>query len=68
MQYIICIQEHILIHDETYIIEHEHDNWKLLTFSVWNNYINAVIGGVSMLLSQLSYDTLENIERYQIEL
>ena len=51
-QDIICIQEHIAIHEDILIKEKPYGNWKLITCSAWKNSVNASIGGIGLSLIQ----------------
>ena len=55
---IICIQEHRYMHTEDIKYHDTGNGWTLATVSVWNNSVNATVGGVVMLIK-----TLNSIEK-----
>ena len=62
---IICIQEHRYTHTED-IKYHETDNgWSLATVSAWKNSVNAVVGGVGLLIGPRALETLKSVEKIQ---
>ena len=61
-QYIICIQEHRFIHEDTVINEYAYDKWKLLTLSAWKYNINDATGGIVIITSSQAYNTIASVE------
>ena len=62
---IICIQEHRYTHTED-IKYHKTDNgWSLVTVSAWKNSVNAVVGGVGLLIGPRALKTQNSIEKIQ---
>ena len=62
---IICIQEHRYTHTEDIKYHDTGNGWMLATVSAWKNYINAMVGGVGMLIGPRALKTLNSIERIQ---
>ena len=47
---IICIQEHRYIHNEDIKYTDTRNGWMFVSASAWKNSVNAMIGGVGMLI------------------
>ena len=47
---IICIQEYKYIHSEDIKYHNTGNGWMLATASAWKNSVNAMIGGVGILI------------------
>ena len=62
---IICIQEHRYTHTEDIRYHETGNGWMLATVSAWKNSVNAVVGGVRMLIGLRPLKTLNSIERIQ---
>ena len=62
---IICIQEHRYTHTEDIKYHETGNGWMLVTVSAWKNTVNALVGGVGMLIGPRALKTLNNIERIQ---
>ena len=63
---IVCMQEHRYYHSEVYVKYHDTGNgWMFISTSAGKNSVNAVIGGVGMLLSPCTLKSLYSIEKIQ---
>ena len=62
---IICIQEHRNTHTEDIKYHETGNGWMLVTVSAWKNSVNALVGGVGMLIGPRALKTLNSIERIQ---
>ena len=60
---IICIQEHRYTHSEVIKYYDTSNGWTRATASAWKNSINAMIGGVGMLIGLLALKSLNSIEK-----
>ena len=62
---IICIQEHRYMHTEDIKYHKIGNGWTLAIVSAWENSVNAVVGGVGMLIGIIALKTLNSIEKIQ---
>ena len=62
---IICIQQHRYTHTEDIKYHETVNGWTLATVSAWKNSVNAMVGGVGMLIGPRALKTLNSIERIQ---
>ena len=62
---IICIQEHRYTHTKDIKYHNTGNGWTLATVSAWKNSVNAMVGGVGMLIGPRALKTLNSIERIQ---
>ena len=62
---IICIQEHRYMHTEGIKYNDTGNGWTLAPLSAWKNSVNAIVGGVRMLIGLRALKTLNSIERIQ---
>ena len=63
---IVCVQEHRYHHSEVDIKYHDTNNgWMFVSASAWKNSVNAVIGGVDMLISPRTLKSHNSIEKIQ---
>ena len=60
---IICIQEHRYTHPEDIKYHDTGNGWTLATVSAWKNPVNAMVGGVGMLIGPRALKTLNSVER-----
>ena len=60
---IIYIQEHRYTHSKDIRYHDTGNGWKLATVSAWKNSVNAMIGGVVMLIGPQALKSLNNIEK-----
>ena len=66
---IVCIKEHRYHHSELEIKYHNTGNgWMFISASIWRNLVNAVVGGVGMLLSPCALKSLNSIENIQLRM
>ena len=67
---IICIQEHKYHYNEESELEYHDTNnsWAIVSVSARQNSMNAIIGGVGMLLSPYALKSLNCIERPQLRI
>ena len=61
----ICVHEHRYTHNEDIKYHDSGDGWKLTTASAWKNSVNAMIGGVGMLIGPQVQKSLNCIEKIQ---
>ena len=61
----ICIQEHRYTHSEDIKYHNTGNGWTLATVSAWKNSVNAMIGGVGILIRPRALKSLNSIERIQ---
>lgn len=60
---IIYLQEHRFLYEDLATKDEQmFRNSRLVTSSTWKNSVNAVNGGVGMLLSPQAYNALANVE------
>ena len=62
---IICIQEYRYTHSEDIKYQDIGNGWMLATASAWKNSLNAMIGGVGMLIEPWALKSLNSIEKIQ---
>ena len=62
---IICIQEYRYIHCKDIKYRDNGNGWKLVSASAWKNSVNAMIGGMGMLIGPWALKSLNNIEKIQ---
>ena len=62
---IICIQEHRYFHREDIKYYDTRNGWKLVSASAWKNSVNAMIGGVGILIGSWALKSLNSIEKIQ---
>ena len=62
---IICIQEHRYTHSEDIKYHGSGNGWMLATASAWKNSVNAMVGGVGMLIGPWALKSLNSIEKIQ---
>ena len=62
---IICIQEHRYTHTEDIKYHETGNGWMLATVLAWKNSVNAIVGGVGILIGPRALKTLNSIERIQ---
>ena len=62
---IICIQDHRYTHTEDIKYHQTGNGWTLASVSAWKNSVNAMVGGVGMLMGPKAIKTLNSIERIQ---
>ena len=62
---IICIQEQGYTHSEDIKYHDTGNGWTLATVSAWKNSINAMIGGVGILIGPKALKSLNSIESIQ---
>ena len=62
---IICIQEHRCTHTEDIKYHETGNGWTLATVLAWKNSVNAIVGGVGILIGPRVLKTLNSIERIQ---
>ena len=66
---IVCIQEHRYYHSKAEIKYHDSGyGWIFISVSAWKNSINAIIGGVKMLLNPRARKSLNSIEKIQLRM
>ena len=59
----ICIQEHRYTHSEDIKYHDTGNGWTLATASAWKISVNAMIGGVGMLIGPQALKSLNSIEK-----
>ena len=62
---IICIHSHRYTHTEDIKYHETGNGWTLGIISAWKNSVNAMVGGVGMLIGPRALKTLNSIERIQ---
>ena len=62
---IICIQGHRYTHTEDIRYHQTGNGWTQASVSAWKNSVNALVGGVGMLIGPRALKTLNSIERIQ---
>ena len=62
---ITCIQEHRYTHNEDIKYHDTGNGWTLATVSTWKNSVNAMVGGVEILIGPRALKSLNSIERIQ---
>ena len=55
---IICIQEHRYTHTKDIKYHETGNGWTLATVSAWENYVNATVGGIGMLIGSRALKTI----------
>ena len=61
----ICIQEHRYIHSKDIRYHYTSNEWMLVSASAWKNSVNAMIGGVGMLIGPQALKLLNSIKKIQ---
>ena len=63
--HIICIQEHRYTDSEDIKYHDTGNGWTLATVLAWTNSVNAIVGGVGILIGPRALKSLNSIERIQ---
>ena len=64
--HIICIQEHRYTHTEDIKYHETGNGWTLATVSAWKNSVNAMVGGVGMLIGPIALKHLIALREYNL--
>ena len=62
---IICVKEHKYLHSEDMKYHDTSNRWTFVSVFAWKNSVNAVVGGVGMLIGPRALKSFNSIEKIQ---